>query len=110
MANASIQAIMVDMASMGPGWKWIHATNRSLDSSGKPPLATRPGGVCFPMPCTHTEMVATDALLPSERPVAEYFWQRSPTVLAGGQPAVAHELPPIDRLLLSDIDRYAGVL
>ena len=109
VANASIQALLVDMASMGPGWKWMHATNRSADSGGKPPLATRPG-VCFPMPCKHPQMVATDALLPSERPVAEYFWQRSPTVLAGGQPAVAHELPPIDGLLLYDIGRYAGAL
>ena len=40
----------------------------------------------------------------------EYLWQRSPTAVAGGTDAVAHELPPIDGLLAYWVGKYSGAL
>lgn len=103
VANGTVQALLVDMASMGPDWKWARAVNRSSDSRTLPHRT----GVCSKMPCPS---VAEFAMLPSLRPVSEYFWQRSPTVLVGGANDPAHELPPIDGLLTYWVGKYGGAL
>jgi hypothetical protein len=101
IANGTVQALLVDMAAMGPEWKWAHAVNRSFDSRTFPHRE----GVCSKKPC---QTVAEFAMLPSLRPGAEYFWQRSPTVLVGGANEAAHELPPIDGLLAYWVGKFGG--
>lgn len=103
IANGTLQALLVDMASMGQDWKWARAVNRSSDSRTKPHRE----GVCSKKPCPS---VAEFAMLPSLRPVAEYYWQRSPTALIGGANEAAHELPPIDGLLTYWVGKYGGAL
>ena len=103
VAKGTVQALLLDMASMGPDWKWQRAVNRTADPRTLP---HRPG-VCSKRPCPQ---VAEYAMLPSLRPPAEYYWQRSPTALVGGKAAVAHELPPIDGLLAYWVGKYGGAM
>ena len=78
---------------------------RTLDARTLPHRA----GICSKKSCP---TVAEYAMLPSLRPVAEYYWQRSPTTLVG-MPyagAGAHELPPIDGLLAYWVGKYGGAV
>jgi hypothetical protein len=49
-------------------------------------------------------------MLPSLRPLADYFWQRSPTSLVGGVDEVANEKPPIDAILTYWVGRFGGAV
>ena len=85
----------------------VELTNVDDDVIGIIATAGHRPGVCSKRPCPQ---VAEYAMLPSLRPPAEYYWQRSPTTLVGGKAAAAHELPPIDGLLAYWVGKYGGAM